>query len=75
MTTTEKVLQIGKPIVIRHDLGIETGTLISHTDLDFCRKIGQTPHVTVQFSDGTISSWGYQHVETVRTLVLRNTEA
>lgn len=71
-TTTAKVLVKGESIVIIHDLGAETGTLLGWTD--FGSTPGRMPNVRVdvQFGDGTISSWGYSHVDSIKTLVARN---
>ena len=57
MTTNTEYLRIGETITIRHDLGLETGTILGFTNPEFCRRIGQPILIQVQFSDGTNSSW------------------
>lgn len=71
MTTTQQFLKIGSPIAISHLQGIEIGTLLSHTNIDFSRRIGQAILLTVQFADGTISSWPEGQISLGETLRAR----
>lgn len=71
MTTTQQFLKIGSPIAINHLQGIEIGTLLSHTNPEFSRRMGQAILLTVQFADGTISSWPEGQISLGETLRAR----
>jgi hypothetical protein len=70
--TASQILAVGETIVIDHEQGKEVGTIRSFTDLEIARNPIFPITVTVQFADGTISSWPWINVDSIATLRLRN---
>ena len=71
--TIAKILVKGEKIVICHDKGDETATLLGWTNFGgFIAENHPAIRVDVQFADGTISSWGWLEIDTIATLNARN---